>query len=226
MIATVAFVSVAIASTTTPDRIRPVVIGSGAIAGDPWSASVVRESGAADAETVAERQPCLSINSERFNGGEGGATCTFRSHLTAEDEPLWIMSSQPNEAETETAMSAVAMVFAPSTASVKATLVGGKMESIGLRRLTAEQATTAGLARLRYVAFATAGSWCLARLESFDRTGHRLWRSGDLRSRSCHESWSRTPDLGSRLVTVGDRGSGRDDVEPEVEVVEQVDQVL
>lgn len=161
------------------------MIGSGVIAGDQWSASVVRESGAAHAEGVAERQPCLSINSERSNGGQGGETCSFGSHLTAEGEPLWIMTSQPNEAETETAMSAVAMVFAPSTARVKATLVGGEVGWIGLRRLTTDQAVTAGLARLRYTAFATPGSWCLSRLESFDRTGHRLWRSGDLRMRSC-----------------------------------------
>lgn len=82
-------------------------------------------------------------------------------------------------------MTAVAMVFAPATAAVEATLVGGRMETIGLRRLTSEQARTAGLGRLRYAAFATAGRWCVARLESFDRAGHRLWRSRDLRKRSC-----------------------------------------
>ena len=84
-----------------------------------------------------------------------------------------------------TAMTAVAMVFAPVTASVKATLVDGKVEAIGLGRLTSAQARTAGLGRLRYAVFATAGTWCVARLDSFDRAGHRLWRSGDLRKRSC-----------------------------------------
>jgi hypothetical protein len=162
-----------------------VVIGSGEIASDSWAASVGREDGAAQAKRVAQLQPCLSLSSERFNGGEGGETCTFGARLTPEGGALWITTSEPNQAETETAMSAVAMVFAPVAASVKATLVGGRVETIGLRRLTSEQARTAGLGRLRYAAFATAGTWCVARLESFDRAGHGLWRSGDPRKRSC-----------------------------------------
>lgn len=134
---------------------------------------------------VAERQPCLSIGSKRINGGEGGETCTFGARLSPDGGGLWTTTSEPNQAETETGMTAVAMVFAPVAASVQATLVGGSVETIGLRRLTSAQARTAGLARLRYAAFATVGTWCVARLESFDRTGHRLWRSGDLRERSC-----------------------------------------
>jgi hypothetical protein len=82
-------------------------------------------------------------------------------------------------------MTAVAMVFAPVTASVKATLLDGRVETVGLRRLTSDQARKTGLRRLRYAAFATAGAWCLARLESFDRVGHMLWRSGRLRKQSC-----------------------------------------
>jgi hypothetical protein len=162
-----------------------VVLGSGEIAGDPWSASVGREDGAAQARRVAELQPCIGINSKRIGGGNGGETCTFRSRLSPESGALWITTSEPNQAETETAMTAVAMVFAPVTASVKATLIDGKVETIGLKRLTSEQARTAGLGRIRYAAFATAGTWCVARLESFDRAAHRLWRSGDLRKRSC-----------------------------------------
>ena len=187
VIATVVSVSAAIASEGTVDRSHAgsVVIGAGEIAGDSWSASVRREDGAASVKHVAEPQPCLSIGSERINGGEGGETCTFGSRLTPESGALWSTSSEPNQAETETAMTAVAMIFAPVAASVKATLVGGSVETIGLRRLTPAQARTTGLARLRYAAFATPGTWCVARLESFDRTGHRLWRSGDLRKQSC-----------------------------------------
>lgn len=187
VMATVVSVSGAIASAATSDRSHPgpVVIGSGETAGDPWSASVRREDGAAPVKRVAELQPCLSLGSEGFNGGEGGETCTFRARLTPEGGALWITTSQPNQAETETAMTAVAMVFAPATASAKATLLGGGVETISLRRLTSEQAGTAGLGRLRYAAFATAGTWCMARLESFDGAGHRLWRSEDLRKRSC-----------------------------------------
>jgi hypothetical protein len=187
VITTVVLVSGAIASGATSDRSHAgsVVIGVGETAGDPWSASVRREDGAASVGHVAELQPCLSIGSERINGGKGGETCTFESRLSPEGGPLWITTSEPNEAETETAMTAVAMVFAPVAVSVRATLVGGNVETIGLRRLTSAQARTARLARLRYAAFATAGTWCVVRLESFDRAGHRLWRSGDLRKRSC-----------------------------------------
>jgi hypothetical protein len=187
VMATAASASAAIASgaASSSSHAGSFVIGSGEIDGDPWSASVGREEGAARARGVAELQPCLGINSSRFNGGNAGETCTFGSRLTPESGALWITSSEPNQAETETAMTAVAMVFAPVTASVKATIVGGRVETIGLRRLTPGQAGTAGLARLRYAAFATTGAWCVARLESFDRAGHRLWRSGDLRKRSC-----------------------------------------
>lgn len=187
VIATVVSASAATASGGAVNRSHAgsVVIGAGEVAGDSWSASVRREDAAASVKHVAELQPCLSIGSERINGGEGGETCTFGSRLSPEGGVLWITTSEPNQAETETAMTAVAMVFAPVVASVKATLVGGTVETIGLRRLTSAQARTTGLARLRYAAFATAGTWCVARLESFDRAGHRLWRSGDLRKRSC-----------------------------------------
>jgi hypothetical protein len=162
-----------------------VVLSSGEIVGDSWSASVEREQGAAREGRVAELQPCVGINSKRIGGGNAGEACTFRSRLTPESGPVWITTSQPNQTESETAMTAVAMVFAPVTASAKATLVDGRVETIGLRRLTSDQARTAGLARLRYAAFATAGTWCLARLESFDRAGHLLWRSSNPRGRSC-----------------------------------------
>jgi len=177
--------AIASGAASEPSNTGSVVIGSGEIDGDSWSASVGREKVGAHAGHVAELQPCLGINSNRLNGGEGGETCTFGSRLSPESGALWIMSSEPNQAETATAMTAVAMVFAPATASVKATLVGGSVETIGLRRLTSAQAKTAGLRRLRYAAFATAGTWCVARLESFDPTGHMLWRSGNLRKRSC-----------------------------------------
>jgi pyrimidine deaminase RibD-like protein len=162
-----------------------VVLGSGEIAGVSWSASVGREHGAVGAKQVAELQPCLGINSSRIGGGKGGETCTFRSRLTPEGAGLWITSSEPNDGGSDTAMTAVAMVFAPVVASVKASLVGGGVETIGLRRLSQEQARATGLGRLRYAVFATTGAWCVARLESFDRAGHRLWRSVDLRKRSC-----------------------------------------
>src|SRR5882757_5796069 len=139
-----------------------VVLGTGDIAGDSWSASVGREEGAAHAGPVAELQPCLGIGSKRLGGGNGGETCTFGSRLSPELGGLWITTSEPNQAETETAMTAVAMVFAPVTASVKATLRDGRVETIGLKRLTSDQARAAGLRRLRYTAFATTGAWCLA----------------------------------------------------------------
>jgi hypothetical protein len=162
-----------------------VVLSSGEISGDPWSASVGREEGAAPAGRSAELQPCIGISSKRLGGGNGGETCTFRLRLSPERGGLWITTTESNQAETETAMTAVAMVFAPVTASVKATLLDGRVETIGLRRLTSDQARKAGLRRLRYAAFATTGAWCLARLESFDPVGHMLWRSGNLSNQSC-----------------------------------------
>ena len=77
------------------------------------------------------------------------------------------------------------MVFAPRAAYVEATHPGGTLETIKLKRLTRGQARKSGLKRLRYAAFATVGPWCVARLESFDRTGQRLWRSGNLRGKTC-----------------------------------------
>lgn len=187
VIATVASASVALASEPAAgsSHTGSVTLGAGEIAGDSWSASVRREDGAAKARRVAELQPCLSIGSKRFGGGEGGETCTFRSRLTPESGALWTTTSEPNGAETETEMTAVAMVFAPKAASVKAILLGGRVEAIGLKRLTSQQARMAGLGRLRYTAFATAGTWCVSRLESFDRAGHRLWRSHNLLEKSC-----------------------------------------
>ena len=186
VMATAVTVPTAVASDGSPAG--PVVLGSGEIAGDAWSASVRREHGAAQARRLAELQPCLDIGSERLGGGEGGEACTSPSWLSPERRGLWITTSEPNQAETETAMTAVAMVFAPVTASVKATLLDGRVETIGLKRLTSDQAGKAGLRRLRYAAFATTGAWCLARLESFDSHGRLLWQSGNLRDRECASS--------------------------------------
>jgi hypothetical protein len=86
-------------------------------------------------------------------------------------------------------MTAVAIVFAPVTAYFKAARSDGRVETINLKRLTAGQAETASLKRLRYVAFATGGSWCVTRLESFDQAGQRLWRSGDVRRKFCVSEW-------------------------------------
>ena len=183
MVVTAVTVPAPLASGASP--LGSVVLGSGEIGGDTWSASVRREDAPAQARPVAELQPCIGIGSERLGGGNGGGSCTFRSRLSPEGGGLWITTSEPNEAETETAMTAVAMVFAPVTASVKATLLDGRVETIGLKRLTSDQARKAGLRRLRYAAFATTGAWCLARLESFDSSGHMLWRNGNLRDQSC-----------------------------------------
>jgi len=82
-------------------------------------------------------------------------------------------------------MTATAMVFAPVTAQIEVTHANGSVETIPLVRLTAEQARHSGLSRLRYAAFAVEGAWCVARIESFDRSGQRLWRSGNLRAKTC-----------------------------------------
>jgi hypothetical protein len=162
-----------------------VALGSGEIEGDPWSASVSGPEVSGKDEPGADDRPCVSVTAERFGGGGSTATCTFSQSLTPAGGGIWVTTSEPNQAETETAMTAVAMVFAPAAASVKATLRDGAVETIGLGRLTQAQAKEAGLKRLRYAAFATSGRWCIARLESFDRGGHRLWRSGDLRKKPC-----------------------------------------
>jgi hypothetical protein len=62
-------------------------------------------------------------------------------------------------------------------------LAGSDVERLAAR--SGGPRLAAGLKRLRYAAFATSGTWCVARLESFDRDGNRLWRSEDLRKKSC-----------------------------------------
>jgi len=83
-------------------------------------------------------------------------------------------------------MTATALVFAPVTAYIDATHADGSVETIPLARLTAEQAKESGLVRLRYVAFAVEGDWCVTRIESFDGAGHKLWRSGNFRAKTCN----------------------------------------
>jgi hypothetical protein len=186
VVASVAVTGSAYATSSPVDyRTAPAMLGSGEIEGDHWSASVSVPQGAGKDEPGADDRPCISVTAERLGGGGGSATCTFSQSLTPERGGLWVTTSEPNQAETETAMTAVAMVFAPAAASVKATLRDGAVETIGLGRLTQAQAKAAGLKRLRYAAFATTGAWCMARLESFDGGGHRLWRSGDLRKKPC-----------------------------------------
>jgi hypothetical protein len=166
-------------------RTSSATLGSGEIEGDSWSAAVSGPHGSGTDEAGAKDRPCLSVQAERFGGGGATSTCTFSQSLTPAGGGLWVTTSEPDQAETATAMTAVAMVFAPAAAYVKATLRDGTVETIGLGRLTQAQARAAGLKRLRYTAFATTGAWCMARLESFDRGGQSLWRSGDLRKKPC-----------------------------------------
>jgi hypothetical protein len=171
--------------TASGSRTSAVTLASGEIEGASWSASISRPHGPEKDQSGIDDRPCVDVTVQRFGGGSGSDACTFRRPLTPESGALWATTSESNPAETETEITAVVMVLAPVAAEVRATLVDGSVETIGLGRLTSAQATTAGLKRLRYAAFATAGPWCLARLESLDRNGRRLWRSADLGKRSC-----------------------------------------
>jgi hypothetical protein len=165
---------------------RPAVtLGSGEIEGDSWSASLRRQQGAAGEGPRGKERPCIGVVSQGIGGGEGATACVFAQRLTPRRGGLWVTASKLNGTGTEAAVTAVAMVFAPRAAYVEATHPGGMVETIKLRRLTRGQAKKSGLKRLRYVAFATVGPWCVARLESFDRTGQRLWRSGNVRRKTC-----------------------------------------
>jgi hypothetical protein len=168
-------------SSKTPS----VTLGSGEIEGDSWSASLRREQGAAGEGPRGKERPCIGAVSQGVGGGEGATACVFSQRLTPRWGGLWVTASKLNEARTEATMTAVAMVFAPRVAYVEATRPGGTVETIKLKRLTGGQARKSGLKRLRYVAFAVAGLWCVARLESFDRTGQRLWRSPSIRRKTC-----------------------------------------
>ncbi|HET7052502.1 MAG TPA: hypothetical protein VFI09_01125 [Solirubrobacterales bacterium] len=169
------------ASSKTPS----VTLGSGEIEGDSWSASLRREQGAAGEGPRGKERPCIGAVSQGIGGGEGATACVFSQRLTPRWGGLLVTASKLNETGTEAVMTAVAMVFAPHAVYVEATHPGGTVETIRLRRLTRGQAKKSGLKRLRYVAFATVGPWCVARLASFDRTGQRLWRSGNVRRKNC-----------------------------------------
>ncbi|HEY1855421.1 MAG TPA: hypothetical protein VGG40_12630 [Solirubrobacterales bacterium] len=160
-------------------------LASGEFGADSWSTSLRRESGVSAGNPAANALPCIEARSASLNGGNTTVSCVFGRPLTLSTGPLWVTSSEPNEAEGRTAMTAVAMVFAPVTASFKATRLDGTVETVGLKRLSAGKARKAGLKRLRYAAFATTGRWCVTQLESFDRAGQRLWASSDARKRSC-----------------------------------------
>jgi hypothetical protein len=168
-------------SSKTPS----VTLGSGEIEGDSWSASLRREQGVEGEGPRGKERPCIGAVSQGIGGGEGATACVFAQRLTPGWGGLWVTASKLNEARTEAVMTAVAMVFAPRAAYVEATHPGGTVETIKLKRLTGGQARRSGLKRLRYASFATAGLWCVARIESFDRTGQRLWRSADVRRKTC-----------------------------------------
>jgi hypothetical protein len=171
--------------TANGSRTSAVGLGSGEIEGASWSASISRPRDPGKGRRGIEDRPCIDVTAQRIGRGGSAATCTFGESMTPGSGALWATISEPNLAETETEMTAVVMVLAPVVAEVKATLVDGAVETIRLWRLTSAQATAAGLKRFRYAGFATAGSWCPARLESFDRDGHRLWQSNGLSKRSC-----------------------------------------
>jgi hypothetical protein len=171
----------AASGTRTPS----LQLASGEVGADSWSASLRRESGVSADNPAAKDLPCIEARFAGLSGGNVTVSCAFGRPLTPSTGPLWVTSSEPDEAEGGTTMTAVAMVFAPVTASLKATRLDGTVETIELKRLTAGQARKAGLKRLRYSAFVTAGRWCVTQLESFDRAGQRLWKSSDARKRSC-----------------------------------------
>ncbi len=166
-------------------RTPSVHLASGRVGADNWSTSLRRESGVSTDNPAANALPCIAASSTGLTGGNTTVTCAFGRPLTPSAGPLWVTSSEPNDADGGTAMTAVAMVFAPVTASLKATRLDGTVETVRLKRLTANQARKAGLKRFRYAAFATTGRWCVTQLESFDRAGQRLWESSDARKRSC-----------------------------------------
>jgi hypothetical protein len=174
-------------STATPSgpRTPSVQLASGQVEADSWSSSLRRESGVSAENPAARDLPCIEVRSAGLTGGNTTVSCAFGRPLTPSTGPLWVTSSEPNEAEGGTAMTAVAMVFAPVTASLKATRLDGTVEIVGLKRLTARKARKAGLKRLRYTAFATPGRWCVTQLESFDQAGQKLWTSSDARKWSC-----------------------------------------
>lgn len=197
----IALVVLALAATVawTPSanaRIEPgapktpsVGLGSGEIEGDSWYASVRRERAAVEEAPGGRNRPCVGVRTAALSRDAISVACGFARPLTPSGSPLWATSSEPNEAGTETAMTAVVIVFAPLIAYFKAARSDGTVETINLKRLTADQAKKAGLNRLRYAAFATAGLWCVTRLESFNRAGERLWRSGDVRRKFCASEW-------------------------------------
>jgi hypothetical protein len=166
-----------------------VGLGSGEVEGDSWAASVRRERAAGDEALAGKNRACVEVRTAALSGGGTSLACGFARPLTPSGGPLWATSSEPDEARTETAMTAVVIVFAPVTAYFKAARSDGTLETINLKRLTADQARTAGLERLRYAAFATAGPWCVTHLESFDRAGQRLWQSGDVQRKFCASEW-------------------------------------
>ena len=188
ILATALLVAAAVAASSAYAAgfsIPSVTLGSGEIGTDSWSASLRREQGTAGEGPGGKERPCIEVVAQGVGGGQAATACAFSQRLTPRWGGLWVTASGLSEARTEAAMTAVAMVFAPRVAYVQATRPGGTVDTIKLKRLTGGQARKSGLKRLRYAAFASAGLWCVVRLESFDRIGQRLWRSSSFRRETC-----------------------------------------
>jgi hypothetical protein len=145
----------------------------------------VEISRSAETGSTALDQPCLLVgnlmHAGRFSLHRSVyRTCTRGSvHLSPGGPPLVATAQQPSNGA-RVKMTTVAMVFSPPVRRVRAQLATGLKAAIPLTRLSARTAHAAGLARLRYAAFAVPGTWCAKSLIAQSATGETLWEGGPI----------------------------------------------
>jgi hypothetical protein len=132
--------------------------------------------------SATAKGPCLMVAASWRSGPleyhrSTDRECAATAALGRFGPPLIAVGAQPSTGS-PAKISAVGMLFAPAARRLRITFVGGRTDTIGLRRLDSAEANAAELRSFRYAAFAIRGEWCAERLVGLSAGGRVLWDSG------------------------------------------------
>ncbi len=170
----------AIAAGTGPS---PWVGLGGGKSGDYlWAVKAKRPAGPAGVGPEGARRPCLVVGTLwrvspfSYHRSKNRQCVDADGSLDPRGAPLVASGAQPSSGGPAD-LTAVGMIFAPTARRVRVTECDGSSETIRLRELPADQASSAKLGRFSYAAFAVHGEWCAERLISEGASGRVLWDS-------------------------------------------------
>jgi hypothetical protein len=156
-----------------------------------WSVAIERTGGKDGEGEKGRLRPCLSASSAypgtgaitesdpSFYEGNTWTLCVGYPSLASDQEPLIVEGGEPTRRRgIESGFTVVGIAFAPTVASVVLTNYDGTRMRLATEQLTAAQAKQARLRRLRWIAFALEGPYCVDRLRTFGASGEQLWNSG------------------------------------------------